>query len=279
MFTSAAASDSPEYIIGLDLGQGQEFTALSVVERTKRPDLTGGSVRHYAVLHLLRWPLGTPYTTIIDDLAQMLARQPLAASLDGSTLVVDATACGAPIVAMIRKAELPVKIIPATIQGGHAVSFLPGGGRSVPKKDLVGTMQALLQADRFKIAPALPDAALLGRELQHFRVKVQLTNGNETYDNWREREHDDLVLSVALACWYGEHGQRDLCVHVFGEDAQRRINAEIAAEEAAAREKVNAERAKQLASWPPTIADVLRDIGDDLCGGGMSEWDSWMRGS
>jgi hypothetical protein len=55
------------------------------------------------------------------------------------------------------------------------------------------------------IAPALPDAAALGRELLNFRAKVHLTTGNETYESWRERDHDDLVLSVALACWYGQY--------------------------------------------------------------------------
>ncbi|HVS39959.1 MAG TPA: hypothetical protein VMS17_30655 [Gemmataceae bacterium] len=31
------------------------------------------------------------------------------------------------------------------------------------------------------------------------------TGRYETFEDWREREHDDLVLSVALACWYGQH--------------------------------------------------------------------------
>ena len=39
---------------------------------------------------------------------------------------------------------------------------------------------------------------MLGRELLQFRVKVKLATGNETFESWREREHDDLVLSVAL---------------------------------------------------------------------------------
>jgi hypothetical protein len=31
---------------------------------------------------------------------------------------------------------------------------------------------------------------------------VKITpSGNEQYGAWREGEHDDLVLAVALACW------------------------------------------------------------------------------
>jgi hypothetical protein len=32
------------------------------------------------------------------------------------------------------------------------------------------------------------------------RVKIT-ASGNEQYGAWREGEHDDLVLAVALACW------------------------------------------------------------------------------
>ena len=28
--------------------------------------------------------------------------------------------------------------------------------------------------------------------------------GNDTYEAWRESDHDDLVLAAAIACWYGE---------------------------------------------------------------------------
>ena len=30
------------------------------------------------------------------------------------------------------------------------------------------------------------------------------TAGNDTYEAWRESDHDDLVLAAAFACWYGE---------------------------------------------------------------------------
>ena len=44
------------------------------------------------------------------------------------------------------------------------------------------------------------------QELSNFKVKIT-TKGNDTYEAWREGQHDDLVLSVALACWYGENTQ------------------------------------------------------------------------
>lgn len=48
-----------------------------------------------------------------------------------------------------------------------------------------------------KIAARLPDAAVLARELQDFRVRFT-ESGNATF-NAREGAHDDLVLALALA--------------------------------------------------------------------------------
>jgi hypothetical protein len=61
----------------------------------------------------------------------------------------------------------------------------------------------LLQTRRPPIANALPDVAIQAREMETFRVKVTAA-ANETFGAWREGQHDDLVLAVALAAWMGE---------------------------------------------------------------------------
>ena len=43
----------------------------------------------------------------------------------------------------------------------------------------------------------------VARELGTFTVKIT-SSANETFEAWREREHDDLVLAVALATWGAE---------------------------------------------------------------------------
>ncbi len=40
-------------------------------------------------------------------------------------------------------------------------------------------------------------------ELQNFRIKFTRA-GNDTYEAWRESDHDDLVLAAAMAAWFGE---------------------------------------------------------------------------
>ena len=50
----------------------------------------------------------------------------------------------------------------------------------------------------------MPESATLVRELGSFRTEVAAKPDEVS---WREREHDDLVLALAVAAWQGErHG-------------------------------------------------------------------------
>ena len=221
------------FILGVDLAQTNDYTALCVLERAQvdtgrrekvsdTPPLTVSlkGVRrirpvwvddtspvyenHFAVRHLERLPIGTPYP------AQVARVKALHDRLKAETktpplLVVDQTGVGRPVVDMLRAAKLsPVAV---TITGGDAVSR-DGLDYRVPKRDLVSVVQVLLQAERLKIASSLKEAATLTAELLAFKVSISL-KGHDSYGNdvgpWRENPHDDLVLAVALAAWYGEH--------------------------------------------------------------------------
>ena len=67
----------------------------------------------------------------------------------------------------------------------------------------MSNLAIIFQAHRLKISRALPEAAQLVEELQNFKIKVTLA-GNDTYEAWRESDHDDLVLAAAMGVWYGE---------------------------------------------------------------------------
>jgi len=181
------------YFTGLDLGQQQDPTALVIVEQ--KSGSAANSSPEYAVRHLRRWPLGTPYPTIVEVLQTLFTRGP---TLLNSTLVIDATGVGLAVVDMVTAANLPIVVKPLTITSGQN----PGDG-TVPKKDLVGAVQAVLQTRRLRIAKGLQLAEALTKELEMFRVTVTAAR-NETFASWRERDHDDLVLALALAVWYGE---------------------------------------------------------------------------
>jgi hypothetical protein len=94
-------------------------------------------------------------------------------------------------------------VIEITITPGHNPSRVVGGYH-VPKRDLVFALLAIFQSERLKIADALPLAKPLVEELTNLKLKIN-TNGHDSYSAWRETEHDDLVLSMALSSWYGEY--------------------------------------------------------------------------
>lgn len=188
----------PWFVLGLDLGMMQNFSALCVVE------ITGSSSgpRH-AVRHLHRWHLGTKYTQVRDDVKALVATAPLS----HPPLVVDGTGVGVAVVDIFLEAAMQANLVPAVITSGSLASIGSNGWVHVPKKELVSVLQVLLQNRRLEIAPGLKDAAVLAKEMGNFKVKIT-TAANETFGAWREGDQDDLVLSVALACWFAESASR-----------------------------------------------------------------------
>ena len=118
------------------------------------------------------------------------------------------------MVDLLRDAALPCRLVPIMITGGQTVTqteeqvgWVKEIGFHVPKRDLVGVLAVLFQSQRMRIAQDLPAAQLLVQELLNFRVKISLS-GRDSYgagEEWRDGAHDDLVLAVALAAWYGEN--------------------------------------------------------------------------
>lgn len=195
------------FILGLDLGQASDFTALALLRRLAfnlpHEGTPYGTIpRRYDCLAIKRWPLGTSYTEIVASVNKTLERPELAGNSD---LIVDATGVGRPVVDMLRKAKLPTKLRPVTITAGASESIAHGYW-NVAKIILVSTTNILLQQKRLKFAERMPEVGLLIKELQNYRVKVTAA-ANETF-NAREGQHDDLVLALALACWWGERGRK-----------------------------------------------------------------------
>lgn len=186
---------SPTYHLGLDLGKMSDYTALTVVEETPAP---GTLLR---LRHAERPALGTPYTRIAERIHQVQNTAPL--TPDNTRVVVDLTGVGIPVFEMLEAQGIR-RLFGITIHGGDAVSRDRNLYR-VPKRDLVSTLQVLLQQGRLKFADGLPSGDVLRAELQNFKATINLATGHDTYEAWREGDHDDLVLSLALACWFAEN--------------------------------------------------------------------------
>ena len=185
-----------QYISGLDLGQTKDYSALVVVEQTQKPSLEILNLieSHYAVRHIHRWPLQTPYTTIVADAREWFTNAPLR----NSTLIVDRTGVGRGVYDMIEAAGVRASVYPYSITCGNK----PGDG-TVPKKDLVAAVHATIQTKRLGFAKGMEHADTLFKELENFREKTTESR-NEAYSAWRDSDNDDLVLALALAVWYGE---------------------------------------------------------------------------
>ncbi len=102
---------------------------------------------------------------------------------------------------LMRKEKLSV--IPVTITAGGSGTGSVFSGYNVPKRELVSNLAIIFQAGRLKISRKLPEASQLVEELQKFKIKITPA-GNDTYEAWRESDHDDLVVAAAMAAWYGE---------------------------------------------------------------------------
>ena len=95
----------------------------------------------------------------------------------------------------------PIKV---SITGGDRVTYDSGIYR-VPKRDLASGVQVALQNRALRVAFGQDWTPLVVSELQNFRIKLDPTTGHDAYSAWRENDHDDIVLSVALAVWASEH--------------------------------------------------------------------------
>ena len=173
-------------VIGADLGQAQDPTALAVAE-VHLPDIH--------IRHLERLPLGTPYPKVVERIGNLVDKLP------GADLVVDATGVGRAVLDQMQEAGLaPVAV---TITGGRLTSY-DGAMWRVPKKALLRPLVAATESGRLKVAKGLREAEVLQRELQAFQRRITLT-GHSAFEG--VGQHDDLVIAVALVCWWAENSR------------------------------------------------------------------------
>jgi len=200
-----------KFFAGLDLGQAIDPSALVIIEKmtyvpTNREifDNAGTSPPlpepAYAIRRLERW-LGVSYPDQVARTKERLHKKPLSGNV---TLSIDYTGCGRPVYDMFRVAKFACPLVPILIHGGDHVTRDSGTFR-VPKRDLIGVTQVLLQDERLKIAATLPDAQVLVSEMQNFRVKINPATAHDSYAAWRENQHDDLIFATSMALWLAEH--------------------------------------------------------------------------
>ncbi|HEY3440728.1 MAG TPA: hypothetical protein VGK29_08260 [Paludibaculum sp.] len=180
-----------EFFVGLDLGLRRDPSAVAVVERVARDMKRYDPVRMcqmmervYVVREVRRFPLETPYVEI--PVAVRRVMQGLTTGVT-RTLTVDATGVGAPVVELLKKADLGAQLKPVVITGGEAVGKLPHAV-TVPRRALLENLRILMETRALRLPVGLANGEDLRRELLGFGRKGS-------------RERDDMVFALALACW------------------------------------------------------------------------------
>jgi Terminase RNaseH-like domain len=177
-----------KFHVGLDLGQANDYTAVAVVE------VAGDAGDALHVRHLERFR-HTLYPDVADRVEALMDSPQLKGA---SELVIDATGVGPAVTDIFSKRGRSFKAV--KIHGGDTESR-EGSIHRVPKRNLVSALQAALQTGTLKIASSLELAEVLRQELLNFRIKINLATGHDSYEHWREGDHDDLVLAAAMAVW------------------------------------------------------------------------------
>ncbi len=216
------------FIMGVDLGKTQDPSCYSIVEMQRfydvgptfelggRPPITFHSYRYFLRL-LKKFPLQTPYSTVVEDIARDFESPALHSSLtlldhQGTptlclytrplpppALAVDATGVGMGIVDYFRAMSL--KPAPIMITNAHTVNPI-GEGLGVPKQELVTTLQLMFNTRRIKVSRSSQLHEEFIKELINFRLSFT-PSGHGVYA--AARGHDDLVLATSLAIWYAEY--------------------------------------------------------------------------
>jgi hypothetical protein len=172
-------------VLGLDLGRQRDFAALVALRcEGARARLTG----------VKRWPLRTSYPRVLEDLRAVVEASP-----ERPALAVDATGVGVGFVDFLRREQLAALVVPVSITSGQRERQVDGVFR-VPKQNIMRAVSSHLRERLLTVAPDLPGAADLARELRNVEVR-HTQAGNEVSGAFRHNTHDDLVLALAVAVW------------------------------------------------------------------------------
>jgi hypothetical protein len=211
------AGERKEFVLGVELGQKRDHTAVAIVERSdviyrERSAVTYRPFQktELRLVFLERLELGLPYPQIVSAIVETVRRlqQPGSSWTVGPNIavVVDATGVGNAVVDLLKAAGLGCELVPVTITGGEHESQTAWGW-TVPKRDLVSELEVIYATEALLMADDLEFADALMEELDGMEVKPT-ESGNEKIGAWREGTHDDLVLAVALAVWRAKKGKK-----------------------------------------------------------------------
>jgi phage FluMu gp28-like protein len=168
-----AAIVGHRYALGVDLAKHSDFTVITVIDVDALRD--GISVPHvcgFTRLNTLAWDLQM----------DMIAQQ--SALYGNAPVLLDSTGLGDPIHDFLRARNVPC--YPYNLAGMRKVQLIQGLSATIQTK-----------------AVSFPKIPVLMQELSMYQYQIS-PSGTFTYSA-PDNEHDDTVISLALAVWASQH--------------------------------------------------------------------------
>jgi len=186
-------------VMGIDVGQRREPSALCVAESQRR-EVSSGTAVHHLIRHLERLPAGTPFPDVARRAAEVSAG--IASRTEESPRVfIDATGLGQALVDLFDEALKEVRVVtPVYFTHGDRRQESGTGWHSevsLGKAHLVCRLQTLLQTGRLHL-PHTREAEILATELMDYQGHVE-SNANDRYGAFTVGTQDDLVTALGLA--------------------------------------------------------------------------------
>ena len=178
------------YIISLDPAQLHDYSALAVIEKE------GGIYRIVSLSRKQR----LPYTEIVAWAQKVYLNPKFREDVAHPPFfLLDVGGVGRAIADMLTAAKVPVTGIQLT--GGEAETK-EGNTHYVSKSLLIGRFLRAWDEGRVKMPAAASFLDLFNSELRAFKGEMS-SQGRVRFEA-EQGEHDDLVLAVAQAVWWGE---------------------------------------------------------------------------
>jgi hypothetical protein len=175
-------------VVGVDVGQKHDPTAIAVAEAETRDGAC-----HFTIRHLERLALGTTYPGVAARVAQVQAGI-VARTRSAPKLYVDATGIGSALLDLLRSVGVYATATYFT-HGDRRV--VDEDGVKLGKAWLVSRLQVLLQCGQIHL-PKTAEAEALTRELLDYEIRID-EQANDRYGAFRVGTHDDLVTALGLA--------------------------------------------------------------------------------
>lgn len=183
-----------KYIVGVDLGQQNDYTVLTVVA----PNLLINNEMEYEVPYIYRYPLKTSYVYVVKHIQKTMEERGFK---DDYLLIIDHTGVGRPVVDLFNENNIP--LVGVTITGGNKASWTSPREVSVPKWDIVSSLQVSIQCGKLKLSKKMHELNRLIDEMINFTA-TSTRKGKGKFEA-ASGQHDDMVLSLGLAIWYCEY--------------------------------------------------------------------------